>query len=54
VAVPRSYRLVVPDSWFRIPLEDDKQRRDATQALTSRVFRGIGQARSCGPGCWAA
>jgi hypothetical protein len=41
VAVPRSYRLVVPDSWFRIPLEDEKERRDATRALARRVFRGI-------------
>jgi hypothetical protein len=41
VTVPRSYRLVVPDSWFRIPLEDEKERRDAAQALTSQVFRGI-------------
>jgi hypothetical protein len=44
VATPRSYRLVVPDSWFRIPLEDEKERRDAAQALTSRMFRGTSHA----------
>jgi hypothetical protein len=44
VTVPRSYRLVVPDSWFRIPLEDERQRKDATRALTNRVFRGIADA----------
>jgi hypothetical protein len=44
VPVPRSYRLVVPDSWFRIPLEDEQERRDAARALTSRVFRGTDHA----------
>lgn len=43
-SAPRSYRLVVPDSWFRIPLEDEKQRRDAARALTNRVFHGIDDA----------
>jgi hypothetical protein len=38
---PRSYRLVVPDSWFRIPLGDEKERQAAARALTDRVFRGI-------------
>jgi hypothetical protein len=41
VAAPRSYRLVVPDSWFRIPLEDERERREAARALTNRVFRGV-------------
>lgn len=41
MAVPRSYRLVVPDSWFRIPLEDERERRGAARALTDRVFRGV-------------
>jgi hypothetical protein len=41
---PRSYRLVMPDSWFRIPLEDERKRQAAARDLTSRAFRGIGDA----------
>lgn len=40
---PRDYRIVVPDGWFRIPLEPGERERSA-KALADKVMRGIDNA----------
>lgn len=39
--VPRRYELVVPQDWWRIPLEDEDRRRRSVRALVRRQFRGV-------------
>ncbi|MEU5622949.1 hypothetical protein [Streptomyces tendae] len=40
---PADYRLLLPDGWFRIPLDPD-QRDSSIDALVERQFRGIDNA----------
>ncbi|MFJ1650443.1 hypothetical protein ACIOC2_03315 [Streptomyces sp. NPDC088337] len=42
-ASPGDYRLLLPDGWFRIPLEPD-QRNKSIDALVERQFHGIDNA----------